>query len=208
MPDFNLTNFQYQDHFIWSFELDVAVSAEHAIDVELANLTEGQFLPFQFSHYSGVQTGRKYIDVSTTPVLNRLSEYLKSELGTFYHITSSIPQAVIRDNLFHPELWSSKDRVLVDVAFHNSAIKDEPRFNIITHVDSSIIVGTFIMNLVDNGEVGTEFFSDDNRSVFKASGKKYSGYFFLNTRKSRHNMFQTLHRDRFALMGSLYPKGL
>jgi hypothetical protein len=201
MPDFNLTNFQYQDHFIWSFEVEVSVL--HEIDNELANLTEGQFLPFQFTGYNGVQTGRKYIDVKSTPALNRLSDFLKSELGTFHEVTSSIPQEVIRANLFRPELWPSKE-----VEFINSAIKDEPRFNVTTHVDSSIIVGTFILNLADNGEVGTEFFSDDNRSVFKASGEKYSGFFFLNTRKSRHNMFQTLYRDRFALMGSLYPKGL
>jgi hypothetical protein len=217
---YSLTNFQYQDisqkvkpgqeydQLIWSFDLDLAVSTENELDLELATLTDDQYLPFKFTGYSGVQSGRKYIDFAQKPCLNSLSAFFQSQIGTFYDLSTTIPPEVLQGGFFRSELWASKDRATSDLTFKNSVIQDSPRFNVITHVDSGVIVGTFILNLADNGEVGTEFFSEDLRSVFKASGRKYSGFFFLNTRKARHHMFQTLHRDRFAIMGSLYPKGL
>lgn len=91
--------------------------------------------------------------------------------------------------------------------FGGSIVKDTPGFTMDPHLDNNLVFATALINLKDNPDCHTEYYSDENGEniIYTGPTKKGTGTFHYNSPYLFHNGFNKGLENRliaFANMGT------
>lgn len=100
--------------------------------------------------------------------------------------------------------YKGKEHYLKNSTFSPTVYKDMPGFEMAPHIDNYHIMVQTIINLTDNGDVGTEFYSPSKEHPYYAgNGKVNTGTAFFNTHGSVHGI-RNIDKPRFILYTAVY----
>jgi hypothetical protein len=100
--------------------------------------------------------------------------------------------------------YKGKEHYLKNSTFSPTVYKDMPGFEMAPHIDNYHIMVQTIINLTDNGDVGTEFYSPSKEYPYYAgNGKVNTGTAFFNTHGSVHGI-RNIDKPRFILYTAVY----
>lgn len=216
MKEFRLSNFEFQkinhkinhrhlfNHLIWTFDLEMPEDVEAQLDIDLH--TKHEYKSSQDTPLPPPQQRTiSYRARGSTESMDKVFTFLENSKETFYDLTQDQAkgnESFSVQTIFMNRWYCHKDWLLGNTRIGTYIAKDSQSFYMGPHIDNALTVGTFIINLQDNGECGTEFFAYDGASVFKASGEKGKGVFFVNTPGAVHGITHSLDRDRFVVLGN------
>jgi len=100
--------------------------------------------------------------------------------------------------------YKGKEHYVKNSTFPPTIYKDMPGFEMSPHIDNYHIMVQTIINLTENGIVGTEFYSPSKELPYYAgSGTLNTGTAFFNTHGSVHGI-RNIDKPRFILYTAVY----
>ena len=126
-----------------------------------------------------------------TSTLNELTRNIY--LSDYYDIFTNTQLDVSTKNrlINYPNTWK------VEI------IRDEPGHTLGIHLDNSVILSTFVINLIDNN-TSTEYFYDKEGTslIYKGPTSKGTGVFHINTPYLYHSVNNLSSKERYILLGN------
>ena len=119
-----------------------------------------------------------------------------------------IPSTILTEDYDMSRVWPFHFRKKVAEAnppMGGDIIKDKPGFSMSVHLDNNVVLGTALLNLKDNPNSYTEYYSDfsGENCIYRGPSKKGTGTFHYNSPYLFHNGFNKGTEDRLIAYSSL-----
>jgi hypothetical protein len=176
-----------QPILMWELEWKTDLLNDPQLETELAR----EDIWVMESHHRNL---RGYYDRKSSKFLEKLAYEFTKYKQQFTDMVFDTNKRTIGHYWAKPKEYYSGHLFMPPIIY-----KDMPTFDMVPHIDSSHIMIQSIINLVDNGDMGTEFYYPDSHEPFyKSIGTKGKGGAFLNTHASIHGI-RNITKPRYIL---------